>query len=336
MLVTCRPGDTGLPGAGRYELHGLARADSLWLLSHILKQDGLTLDDPRFGRGQVDPLLDDLDDHPLSLELVGPHLRTLTPETIRADFGTLLAKFQQDAPEGRNQSLLASLEFSRRHLSPAARAALPWLGLFRGGVFEDNLLDVSQLDPAAWEPIRRELQGIALVRVEDDIRITDRPFLRFHPTLASAAADTALAQLPETRERFIGVYGALMQILHRALHGSQSRAALEILHREETNYRTAVQWAVADRQFQSAADLGHTFRTYLERSGRLREHDAWVQWLKDAVAQQGFTAGAADYEIAARLHAVCSGRSAGRGGAAPGPHRAPPPHHGVRSLVSTR
>src|SRR5262249_22980999 len=155
---------------------------SLWLLSHILKRDGLTLDDPRFGRDRLDPLLHDLADHPLSLELVGPHLRTLTPEAIRADFGKLLAQFQQDAPEGRNQSLRASLEFSLRHLNPAARAALPWLGLFQGGVFEDNLLDVSQLTPDAWEPIRRELQGIALVRPEDDIQIAGRPFLRFHPT----------------------------------------------------------------------------------------------------------------------------------------------------------
>src|SRR5262249_9561483 len=57
LLVTCRPGDTGLPGAYPYELQGLARADSLWLLSHILKRDGLTLDDPRLGRDKLDPLL---------------------------------------------------------------------------------------------------------------------------------------------------------------------------------------------------------------------------------------------------------------------------------------
>ncbi len=196
--------------------------------------------------------------------------------------------------------MLASLEFSRRHLSPAARAALPWLGLFRGGVFETALLYVSQLDPTAWEPIRRELQGIALVRPEDDIQLSGRPFLRFHPTLASAAADAALVQQPETRERFIGVYGGLKMELDEALTGSQSRAALEILNREEANYRTAVHWAVADRRFQVAASLGETFCTYLERSGRLRERDAWVQWLNDAVTQQSFTVEAADYE---RRHA---------------------------------
>ena len=296
LLVTCRPGETGLPGAQRQELHGLARPDSLWLLQCILQRDGLSLDDPRLSKEKLDPLLRDLADHPLSLELVGPHLRTLTPEAICADFGRLVKELKQSADESRNESLLASLEFSRRHLSPPARAALPWLGLFSGGVFEHNLLKVSQLEPAAWDPIRTELQGIALLRMEDDILIGDRPFLRFHPTLAIASADSELADQPETRQRFIGVYFALMRALDEALYGSQSRTALEILDREEANYRTAVRWAVTDNQYQAAATLGHTFREYLERSGRLRERNAWVQWLRDAVAEAGFTAEAAAYE----------------------------------------
>jgi tetratricopeptide (TPR) repeat protein len=300
LLVACRPRDTSLPGAQRYELDGLARADSLWLLASILRRDGLTLADPRLSRDKLDPLLRDLADHPLSLELVGPHLRTLTPEEIRADFAKLLAKFQQEAPEERNQSLLASLEFSRRHLGPAAREALPWLGLFSGGVFEDNLLDVSQLAPEAWDPIRQELQGIALLRVEDDFQLSGRPFLRFHPTLASAAADPTFVQNLEIRQRFLDVYLSFRQALDQALTGSQSRAALEVLNREEANYRTAVQWAVADQELRAAAVLGHTFSRFLQMSGLLRERDAWVQWLKDAVGQQGFTGEAAAYE---RQHA---------------------------------
>src|SRR5439155_1762242 len=127
-----------------------------------------------------------------------------------------------------------------------------------------------------------------------------RPFLRFHPTLAIASTDSRVAEQPETRQRFIGVYLALMRVLEKALRGSQSRAALEILSREEANYRTAVRWAVADQQHQAAATLGETFRDYLQMSGRLRERDAWVQWLRDAVTQAGFTEEAAAYE---RQHA---------------------------------
>ncbi|HEV7403913.1 MAG TPA: toll/interleukin-1 receptor domain-containing protein [Chthoniobacteraceae bacterium] len=300
VLVTCRPGDTGLPGARRFELHGLARADSLWLLHRILERDGASLSDPRLARDRLEPLLRDLADHPLSLELVGPHLRTMTPEQIRADFGKLVETMRQDSDQSRNTSLRASLEFSRRHLSPAARAALPWLGLFSGGVFEINLLAICQIEPAAWTAIRAELQGIALLRTEDDRQIGDRPFLRFHPTLAIASADAGLAERPEIRERFQKVYLGLMGTLEKALRGHQSRAALAILDREEMNWRTAVRWAIASGQHPIAAALGNTFSTYLQMSGRLRERDAWVQMLHEAVTQAGFTAEAADYE---RQHA---------------------------------
>ena len=167
-------------------------------------------------------------------------------------------------------------------------------------MFESLLLDVSRLAPEAWEPIRQELQDIALLRKEGDPKISGRPFLRFHPTLASAAADPNLAQNPEIRQRFVDVYLSLMQALGEALTGSQPRAALEVLNREETNFRAAVQWAEADQRLSAAAALGHTFRAYLERSGRLRERDGWVQWLKDAVGQHGFTEEAAAYE---RRHA---------------------------------
>jgi tetratricopeptide (TPR) repeat protein len=296
VLATCRPGETNLLGALNYELRGLARADSLWLLHRILERDGVKLSDPRLSRDKLDPLLRDLADHPLSLELVGPRLRSLTPEQIRADFGKLMEGMKQDSDQGRNNLLLASLEFSRRHLSAAARAAVPWLGLFSGGVFEHNFLDVSQIEPAAWEAIRSELQGIALLRTEDDIQIASRPFLRFHPTLAIASADSTLAEKPETRERLLHAYLALMQALRKALTGSQSRAALEILDREEMNWRTAVRWSIADGRYKIASDLGETFSRYLQRSGRLRERDAWVQMLRDAVTQAGFTEEAAAYE----------------------------------------
>ena len=62
------------------------------------------------------------------------------------------------------------------------------------------------------------------------------------------------------------------------------------------NYRTAVRWAIAAGQHKIAAGLGETFSRYLEMSGRLRERDAWVQMLRDAVTQAGFSAEAAEYE----------------------------------------
>lgn len=83
-------------------------------------------EEKKLTRERLSRMLDLLQDHPLSIELVGPHLKRLTPEEICQDFGKLLAGFTRaDADVARNKSLLASLEFSMQRLSEDAQAALP-------------------------------------------------------------------------------------------------------------------------------------------------------------------------------------------------------------------
>ena len=116
LLVTCRPGDerpacpapsgsssTAWPGPTAC---GCSRA-SRSATRHLAIPGSPT--------GTLDPLLSDLADHPLSLELVGPHLKSLTPEAIRADFGRLLARVQAEAA-GRTATHPCSPPWS----SPAA------------------------------------------------------------------------------------------------------------------------------------------------------------------------------------------------------------------------
>lgn len=289
MLITCRPEDAGLPGALRHELHGLARPDSLWLLMRVLETAGVDLNDNLLGRDKLNELLNLLADHTLSIELVGPHLKKLTAEQIIADFGKLLDQFKRGAGQQRNESLLASLEFSASHLSEQAQAALPWLGMFSGGVFEDNLLDVSGLDPQVWEAVRAELEATALVRVERDLEINGRPYLRFHPTLAYACAGRNVPDPDEARKRFVMVYRAVMRMVDKMLRGSNPRGGMQVLAREEANYRRAVRWAVDDQEYAAASALGNTLSDYLERVGRLRERDAWVTWLVSEVRKGGFS-----------------------------------------------
>jgi CHAT domain len=199
LLITCRPREAGLPGVRRMELAGLARPDSLYLLAQVLRKHDTSLDDERIEKDNLEALLNVLGDHPLSIELVGPHLKQLTPEQIVANFRKLLKRFTGDAEVERNRSLLASLRFSTSRLSSQAQAALPWLGLFQGGVFEQILLEVSQIDPAVWDGVRAELEATALVRVEMDIEINDRPYLRFHPTLPYAVGRAVLADATASR-----------------------------------------------------------------------------------------------------------------------------------------
>jgi tetratricopeptide (TPR) repeat protein len=106
-----------------------------------------------------------------------------------------------------------------------------------------------------------------------------------------------LADQEDVRQRFIAVYRALNRAIHEVLHGSAVRGGMDVLAREEANIRTAVRWAVASDQFDVAAEMGDTFRTYLERSARLRERDQWSAWLADAAAHTTFSSAVAGAEL---------------------------------------
>ena len=59
-------------------------------------------------REAIDALLKAIDDHPLSISLVAPHLKTLTPAQIREELRKGLERFADaSAEEGRNRSLMA-------------------------------------------------------------------------------------------------------------------------------------------------------------------------------------------------------------------------------------
>jgi tetratricopeptide (TPR) repeat protein len=295
LLVTCRPAETGLPNIKEIPLSGLARPDSLHLLAAVLDQKSIHIrrddgaDRAGYERAEIDALMDALDDHPLSIELVAPHLKTLTPKEIRAEFGKHLARFADDrAAEGRNKSLLASLAFSTQRLSADAQAVLPYLAWFEGGVFEAFLLAFAQLDAERWAAIRNELVATALVSVEEEgIQINKRPYLRFHPTLPYAARADAVPNLDEAEQRFIAVYLNVMRAANSALRGNQPAAGMALVAREEANLRDALHRAFRRAARQEGQWLADTLRYYLERAGRLCERDALVEWVRAQMPEGG-------------------------------------------------
>ena len=296
ILITCRPDEAGLDGAKAVELKGLLRPNALWLAAAIFDQRGI---DWRQKKGEwregLERLLELLDHHPLSCELVLPHCKKKTPDRIAADFATLLPEFAGEAVVERNRSLLASLEFSKKHLSKEARAILPWLGWFRGGVLEPLLLQVSGTDPKEWAAACAELEETALVRGE---AISDElTFFRFHPTLALTADRRAVPDPEEAEKRCIDIYVGLMQAVKKSFHGASPESVMWLMSLEEPNVRRALDLALKYKDSTVASYIGDTLRDFLQRAGRLRERDALVKRLAEEVRGGGFTGAVASAEI---------------------------------------
>nr|VFK40960.1 MAG: Tetratricopeptide repeat-containing protein [Candidatus Kentron sp. SD]VFK46715.1 MAG: Tetratricopeptide repeat-containing protein [Candidatus Kentron sp. SD]VFK80456.1 MAG: Tetratricopeptide repeat-containing protein [Candidatus Kentron sp. SD] len=279
LLITCRPGKTFLPvpDGAKVELEGLAPPDALYLLRAVMREK--RMDPERHERFEIDSLLKMLAWQPLAIELVTPHLANLAPEEIRDEFAQYLGRFTDpNHPEARNRSLLASLGFSVRRLSPATRKVLPLLGWFRGGVFERFLLAFTELEAADWAPIRAELTATALIRVEEVG--FDTPYLVFHPTLPFAQSGEA-ARATELGERFLAVYLAVMGAIDDGLRGQEPAAGMALAGREEGNLRRALVLAFQDGKHREGAQLADTLRLYLDRTGRLRERDVLAAYIRE-------------------------------------------------------
>ena len=273
LLVTCRPDDTLLPRIKRLPLEGLARHDSLHLLTAIADFEGFDLEREGCERPEVEKLLDALFDHPLSISLVAPHLASLTPGEIRTDFGRYLDRFTDDTAEKRrNRSLRASLAFSASRLSEASRGVLPWLAWLKGGAFENQIRNFTELEADAWSSVRRELESTALVRVEE-LAMFKTPFVRFHPTLPYAARADEVPDVDSAEQRFLAVYLAVSQEVDGALKGKTAAAGMELMAREEGNVRAAIDRAFRRGERQMGWRLADTLQVYLERAGRRRERD---------------------------------------------------------------
>lgn len=291
LLLTSRadPTDsTEMKRVERIELRGLARPDSLRLLFRVMEDRKVSLPKVSWTRDAVEQLLDILSDHPLSIELVAPHLHELPPDEITAKLREVPDQFRGDADMDRNRALLASLRFSTDRLSEEARHVLPWISLFRGGVFEFLWLFITQIDEGQWDVLRAELEAVALVRTEPEVQVNDRPYLRFHPTLPFASAITGQSLPSDAKSRFVDVYRAVTATVGKSFRGEAPRNAMELLAREEGNFRQAVSWAFELGNYTAVSAMGDVLREYLHRSGRRNERNAWVNWLVEKMRPVGF------------------------------------------------
>jgi tetratricopeptide (TPR) repeat protein len=274
VVLTTRDTDFGevrlQPGmhVRHLRLGGLSEADAYALALRLFKAHGIAAE--RAPYPELMQLFSQLDYHPLALERVLPALAKERIDTVLHDFSALLAGFLDDNTEGRNRSLLASLDYSLRRLTDAQRALLPRLAPFEGGASEDDLLIITEIDAAAWADLRRGLEQAALLSAEKVHEQIAPPFLRFHPILAPALRAQPGADDAALLARYTARYAALANYLY---HEDQRNphAVRALVRRELPNLRRAFDALRAQGAHAQAVDMADSIAKFLTNFSLGRE-----------------------------------------------------------------
>jgi len=136
--------------------------------------------------------------HPLSIRVLAQQLKTRRPADLGQRLETLLAAphphDDPDAPPG----LLASLRLSLDRLDAAARQALPSLGVFHGGAFEDDLVAITGLGgPRERARLERLLTDIERGDIQAVLRAMNAPTGADTPPELLARVESELPRLSE-------------------------------------------------------------------------------------------------------------------------------------------
>jgi tetratricopeptide (TPR) repeat protein len=268
------------------ELKGLHPEDAYALASRLLEYLGI--DRAKAPYAELRDLLQQLDYHPLAIQLVLPALgeSSLSLAQIKADFASLLVDHFADKNEtGRNRSLLASLDYSLRRLSEEQRGLLPRLALFEGGALEPELLAITQIPETEWVKLRQALEQAALISAET-VEGIFVPFLHFHPVLAPYLRSQPGADDPALRERYAQRYSGLANYLYRE-DDRHPQAVRALAQKELPNLRRALDLLLKAGELDSASVMADRIASFLKKFGLLRERDELRRRVDKVVSGRG-------------------------------------------------
>ena len=319
LLVTCRDSqprlDSGSLTCRPFALGELDVTEGLMLLIGFLDRlgfDRTAREEHGWTVDALEPIVVKTCGHPLALELLAPHVVRLGAEAVARELPDVLAGAEQQHDEARNRSIQQSLDFSIRHLSPAARAALPAVALLSGGCLENMGAMIVGLEEEPWKNVRNELERTGLVRVEG-------PFLRPHPVLDSRLSlressadavsgmalatgsesqpnpaepaasavplteggpDATFAERKATIDRFLDVVTSFCGEFDNMVRTPQARMALGVMAGSEVVVRRAIDLAAATGRVEQVVRMADGLRGFLELSGRGGEGAALMTGLQ--------------------------------------------------------
>jgi predicted ATPase/DNA-binding NarL/FixJ family response regulator len=224
-----------------------------------------------------------LDGLPLAIELAAAWTRVLTPAEILDRLQNALPLLRSHARDAspRQQTMEATVDWSRQLLDPAGQRLLEHLSVFAGGFN----LEAAQ---AVW-PGDDVFDGLASL-VDHSLALAepasgDAMRYRLLEPVRQCAESwlEARGEREAARRRHAEHYLAVALRLDAGLRSSEPGAVLARLEEEDGNFRVALAWARGQ-----ADDLGLRLATALATSwairGRVNEGRAWMEEMLDVRA----------------------------------------------------
>ncbi|MDX3689290.1 BTAD domain-containing putative transcriptional regulator [Streptomyces europaeiscabiei] len=228
-----------------------------------------------------------LDGLPLAIELAAARLRMLTPRQIadRLDdrFRLLTSGSRTVLP--RQQTLRAVVDWSWELLDEDERYVLRRLSVFAGGC--DLAAAEAVCGPAALEALGSLVDKSLVVAAPSTGSGTGTGGGEMRYRLLETVVEYAGERLDETDTRpaaaraHLTYYRELVRATDPLLRGSGQRAAIELLELEYENIRTALRYAVAERDEQEALCLTLSLCWYWQMRDLKTEARHWSAQVKE-------------------------------------------------------
>ncbi|GAQ65937.1 AfsR/SARP family transcriptional regulator [Streptomyces scabiei] len=284
VLATSRE-PLGVPGELLRPVEPLTQPHALRLLADrgAAARPGFTVDADPEAAAEICRRLDGL---PLAIELAAARLRMLTPRQIadRLDdrFRLLTSGSRTVLP--RQQTLRAVVDWSWELLDEDERYVLRRLSVFAGGC--DLAAAEAVCGPAALESLGSLVdKSLVVAAPSEGSAAGTGGEMRYR--LLETVVEYARERLDETGTRaaaeraHLTYYRELVRVTDPLLRGAGQRAAIGLLELEYENIRTALRYAVAERDEQEALCLALSLCWYWQMRDLKSEARHWSAQVKE-------------------------------------------------------
>jgi predicted ATPase len=211
-----------------------------------------------------------LDNLPLAIELAAARIKLLTPEALLPRLERrlpLLTAGSRDAPE-RQRTLRSTIEWSYELLDPTEQELFIRLAVFAGGCDLEAAEDVCSADLE----ILGSLIDKSLIREQEGRFLMLATIREYAAERLEARSDAA-----DLRRRHAEHYLALAEAAEPEILGGAQVEWLSRLERERNNFRSALGWALEQRDGDVALRLIGALRRAWVARGDLAETRRWLE-----------------------------------------------------------